>query len=74
MPITETYFSMPLFHLLNPEMINLNSPCLPVDDIEFLCQRYSDEQLMGLDEDENPEVKKDAWYQHLLYLREMNAK
>lgn len=37
MPITETYFSMPLFHLFNQEMINFNSPELPVDDLEFLC-------------------------------------
>ena len=64
---------MPLFHLFNQEMINLNSPCLPVDDVEFLCQRYSDEAVMDFEEDETAAVKKDTWYQHLLSLRESNT-
>ena len=43
LPITETYFAMPLYQLLNEEMINFDSPDLPKDDLDFLCQRYSDD-------------------------------
>ena len=43
LPVTESYFSMPLYQILNDEMINFNSPDLPKDDIDFLCERYSDD-------------------------------
>ena len=46
LPITENYFAMPLFQILNEEMINFDSPDLPKDDLEFLCERYSDEPYM----------------------------
>ena len=46
LPITDSYFSMPLFQILNEEMINFDSPDLPKDNLEFLCERYSDERYM----------------------------
>lgn len=37
LPITDSYFSLPLYQILNQEMINFDSPDLPKDDLEFLC-------------------------------------
>ena len=48
LPITETYFAMPLYQLLNEEMINFDSPDLPKDDLDFLCQRYSDDLYLDM--------------------------
>ena len=41
-PVTESYFAMPLYHVLNEEMINFDSPDLPNNDLPFLCDRYAD--------------------------------
>ena len=46
LPITDSYFSMPLFQILNEEMINFDSPDLPKDNLDFLCTRYSDDKYM----------------------------
>ena len=43
--ITDQYFAMPLYQLLNEEMIDFDKPELPRDDLDFLCQRYSSEAL-----------------------------
>ena len=45
-PITESFFSMPLYQILNDEMINFDSHELPRDDLDFLCHRYSDESYL----------------------------
>ena len=34
---------MPLYQILNEEMIDYDKPELPRDDLNFLCQRYSSE-------------------------------
>lgn len=43
--ITDQYFSMPLYQILNEEMIDYDKPELPRDDLNFLCQRYSSESV-----------------------------
>lgn len=69
--VYETYFSIPLFQLLNDEMINFDSPDLPVDDLPFLCARYSNEPAL-LDDVNSPQEEKETWHEHLLALRERN--
>ena len=71
MSVTEAYFSMPLYQLLNEEMINFDSQELPKDDLPFLCERYSDEQVF-VEDDSPPKERKQVWFDHLLRLRETN--
>ena len=71
LPVTESYFSMPLYQILNEEMINFDSPDLPKDDLEFLCQRYSDERILE-SPDMTPRERKETWFAHLVQLRESN--
>ena len=35
---------MPLYQILNEEMVDYDKPELPRNDLEFLCQRYSSEE------------------------------
>jgi len=71
LPVTDAYFSMPLYHLLNQEQINFNSPDLPHDDLEFLCQRYSDEAAF-VTGDESAAELREVQFRHLLNLRTKN--
>lgn len=71
LPVTESYFSMPLYQILNEEMINFDSPDLPKDDLEFLCQRYSDERILE-SPDMTPRERKETWFALLVQLRESN--
>jgi hypothetical protein len=59
-PVTEGYFAMPLYQVLNDEMINFDSPDLPSNDLKFLCERYSDDTIF--DADLTEQEKKDAWF------------
>ena len=61
---------MPLYHVLNDEMINFDSPDLPSNDLKFLCERYSDDAIF--DADLTQQEKKGAWFKHLVNLREVN--
>ena len=60
-PVTDSYFAMPLYQLFNEEMINFDSPDLPKDDLEFLCQRYSDEKALDCEDNTSKETKE-VWF------------
>ena len=72
--ITDQYFAMPLYQLLNDEMIDFDKPELPRDDLEFLTQRYC--SLSKVDGDESSmtrQEKQEAYFHLFMRLREENS-
>lgn len=71
--ITDQYFAMPLYQVLNEEMINFDNLELPRDDLEFLCDRYS-AQKADISADLSKQEKQELLYRHLIELREDNVR
>lgn len=63
---------MPLYQVLNQEMIDYDKPEIPRDDIEYLCERYSSEEAK-LSEDMSKKERQEALFNHLMELREENS-
>ena len=67
--INDTYFSMPLYQTLNPEIINFDSPDLDKKYLDFLCYRYTDQQP-EVEYDSKSKESQGAWLYHLQKIRE----
>ena len=63
---------MPLYQILNEEMIDFDKPELPKDDLEFLCKRYSSEECK-LSDGIGKQEKQQIVHRHLMELREQNS-
>ena len=71
-PVTEQYFAVPLYMVFSEEMIDLEDPYLPKNNLDWLCERYSSQQA-EIDDGATKLRIQELKHSHLALLRQEHS-